>query len=121
MATICFYQDARHAKPLEWMREIFDIGYLSNRKDGITELKINGFASVRKILLLLRPYLRFKVKQADALVSACKILEIKKIGELSKEELRHLVDLVFEIKHQNYKSHSSLTKEILLHRLDLTP
>jgi len=38
MATICLYQDSRHDKPLSWMQKFFGIGYISYRKDGITEL-----------------------------------------------------------------------------------
>ena len=121
MATICLYQDSRHAKPLTWMRDVFNIGYLSFRNDGMTELRINGFASVRKVLSKLRPYIRFKEKQADALIRACELLETKKIRDMSEKELRHLVDLVFIIKEQNYKSRSSLTKEAMLKRLGLTP
>ena len=41
MATICFYQDTRHEHPLLWMQEILECGYLSRRRDGMTELEIN--------------------------------------------------------------------------------
>jgi hypothetical protein len=121
MATLCFYQDTRHATPLMWMREILGIGYISSRKDGMTELRINGFASVRQVLTLLRPYIRFKTIQADALLRACLILESKKMRDLCEIELRELVDLIFVIKKQNYKSSQTLTKEALLARLNLTP
>ncbi len=121
MATLCFYQDTRHATPLMWMREILGIGYISSRKDGMTELRINGFASVRQVLTLLRPYIRFKTIQADALLRACLILESKKMSNLCEVELRELVDLIFVIKKQNYKSSQTLTKEALLARLNLTP
>jgi hypothetical protein len=121
MATICLYQDTRHAEPLLWMRELLGIGYISNRKDGITELRINGFASVSKILIQLRPYVRFKLTQVTALLQACEILEKHKVGELSTAQLHKLVDLVFVIRENNYKSNRVLTKEILLHRLGLTP
>lgn len=121
MATICLYQESRHAQPLKWMRDVFDIGYLSSRNDGMTELRINGFASVKSVLEQLRPYILFKQKQADALISACKLLEEKKIRDLSEKELKHLVNLVFVIKDQNYKSKNSLTKEAMLKRLGLTP
>lgn len=103
------------------MREVLGIGYITNRNDGMTELRINGFTSVKAVLLELKPYLRFKKVQVNALVQACTILEAKKIGELSTKELCTLVDLVFVIKTQNYKSHATLTKEVLLHRLGLTP
>ncbi len=121
MATLCFYQDARHAAPLSWMRDILSIGYLSSRKDGMAELRINGFASVRQVLILLRPYLRFKMVQADALLRACATLESKKMRGLDEKELRELVELIFVIKEQNYKSSQTLAKAALLDRLGLTP
>lgn len=121
MATLCLYQDTRHAEPFLAMREVLGIGYISSRKDGMTELRINGFASVKRILTLLKPYLRFKLVQADALLRACKILESKRIRDLSELELRELADLIFVIKEQNYKSSQTLTKEALLRRLNLTP
>src|SRR3989344_7045295 len=37
MATICFYQDTRHEKPLYWIRKVLGIGYISKRNDSITE------------------------------------------------------------------------------------
>jgi len=121
MATICLYQDTRHAKPLLWMREILGIGYLSNRNDGMTELRINGFVSVQKVLTELHPFIKFKTVQVDALLQACSILSAKKIGALSESELKSLVELVFLIRDNNYKSNATLSKETLLSRLGLTP
>ena len=121
MATICLYQDTRHAEPLLWMRELFGIGYLSHRKDGITELKINGFASVHNVLAQLQPFVRFKQVQVAALLQACTMLNTTKISKLSESQLRDLVDIVFLIKKHNYKSHATLSKETLLIRLGLTP
>ena len=121
MATICFYQDTRHEKPLIWMREILSIGYLSQRNDGISELRINGFSQVKNILQELKPFIRFKVKQAELLIQACLLLEEKSIARLSKVELRTLVDIVFAIKDNNYKSRSTVTKKDICRRLGLTP
>jgi hypothetical protein len=121
MATICLYQDTRHAKPLSWMREVLGIGYLSHRNDGMTELRINGFVSVQEVLTKVRPFIRFKEVQVDALLQACKILSSKKIGALSEQELRSLVEIVFLIRDSNYKSTATLSKETLLNRLGLTP
>ena len=87
----------------------------------MTELRINGFSQVRSILTELKPFIRFKAKQVDALIAACTMLEERRIAQLSEEELRKLVDLVFVIKQENYKSRSPLTKEILYQRLGLTP
>jgi len=121
MATIYLYQDTRHENPLLWMRECFKIGYISRRKDGITELRINGFASVRKVLTALQPYIRFKQAQVAAMLQACEILGDTTVRNLSDAQLRKLVNLVFEIKEHNYKSRQTLTKDILLLRLGLTP
>lgn len=121
MATICLYQDNRHAQPLLWMREVLGIGYLSHRNDGMTELRINGFVSVHKVLTQLQPFIRFKTVQVNALLQACSILNLKKISKLSEQELQNLVDLVFLIRDNNYKSRATLNKETLLLRLGLTP
>jgi len=121
MATICFYQDTRHERPLYWIRERLGIGYISRRNDGMTELRINGFDQVRNILTTLKPFIRFKAKQTQAMIDACTLLSQKFIRELSKRELRRLVELTFVVRKENYKSRSVLTKEELNRVLSLTP
>lgn len=121
MATICFYQDTRHEKPLHWIRKQFGIGYISRRNDGITELRICGFERVRDILSELEPYIRFKAKQARALKNACALLAEKPMRLLSKSDLHTIVDLAVEIRTENYKSKSTFTREELNRRLSLTP
>lgn len=121
MATICFYQDTRHEKPLLWIHKHIGVGYVFRRNDGMTELRINGFAQVRNILSELKPFIRFKDKQTNALIKACSLLESKTMRMLSSQELRHLVDLVFVIRNENYASRSTVTKEELYTRLGLTP
>ena len=121
MATICLYQDTRHEKPLHWMRDIFGIGYVSRRSDGISELRINGFTQVKNILLRLRPFIRFKDKQTRALIKACQLLEKKSIVAFSNKQLKVIIDLAFAIKDANYRSRGSLTKKELCQRLGLTP
>ena len=121
MATICLYQDTRHEKPLYWIRERFGIGYISRRNDGMTELRVNGFEQVRDILTTLKPFIRFKAKQAQSMIAACELLSKKFIRELSKSELRRLVELTFVIRKENYRSRSKFTKEELNRVLGLTP
>lgn len=121
MATICFYQDTRHEKPLCWIRKRLGIGYISRRNDGMTELRINGFEQVRNILIMLKPFIRFKTKQAQAMISACTLLSQKSIRELSKRDMQWLVKLIFVIRRENYKSRSNLTREELNRILGLTP
>ncbi len=87
----------------------------------MTELRINGFAQVRKILLLLQPYVRFKKTQVRALIRACELLEQRFLRDMSPTELRTLVDLMFQIKAENYKSKTAIPKDVVLKRLGLTP
>jgi hypothetical protein len=121
MATICLYQDTRHEKTLCWIRDVFEIGYLSRRKDGISELRINGFDSVYKILTKIKPYMKFKKIQTQALLKACDILRKKKLSKLSKTELKKLVELILLIQGNNYSAKNKKTKRDMYNILGLTP
>ena len=105
MATICFYQDTRHKKPLLWIRDSFGIGYISDRNDHMTELRINGYGEVKRILLLLQPYIRFKGKQVIYALKILMRLEKKRIGILSKEERLAIADDMIVLRNENYQSH----------------
>ena len=121
MCTICLYQDTRHEKTLLWMQKILDIGYISRRKDGISELRINGFVQVRNILFDLIPYIRFKKIQAQALYKATCLLSEKSIRQLSKSDLRNLVSLIVIIQNNNYATKHKKNRKELLSVFDLTP
>lgn len=121
MATICFYQDTRHEKYLLWIRKIFRIGYLSRRSDGMTELRINGFGQVARVLLELLPHIRFKEVQAKALLGACKLLQEKRLSQLSSKEKRKIIDFILVIQSENYTSKTRRSKEELCTLLALTP
>lgn len=121
MATICLYQDSRHEKPLSWMRMRLNCGYVSRRNDGMTELRINGFAQVRECLETLLPYLRFKKLQAGMLIKACRTLEEKTIRAMARRELREIVALLLQIQNENYASKRRRTSEDLYKILGLTP
>ena len=121
MCTICFYQDSRHEKPLHWIKSKLKIGYISRRNDGITELRINGFKQIRKIIGYLLPFIKFKKNQAKALHKASKILSNSRLNKLTKRELLKLADYIFIIQSNNYATKKKKTKSELLKFLDLTP
>ncbi len=87
----------------------------------MTEFRVNGFEQVRDILTTLKPFIRFKAKQTQAMIDACALLSQKFIRDMSKKELRKLVTLMFIIRTENYKSRSTLTKEDVNRVLGLTP
>lgn len=101
MFTICFYQDSRHDKPMYWIQKRFKIGYISKRNDKITELRINGYKTVKKILKLLQRYVRFKRKQVSLILKAIEILENKKY---SRSTLLKIAKISDEIAKENYFS-----------------
>ena len=121
MCTICFYQDRRHEKPLNWIRKNLGIGYISRRNDGITELRINGFAQTRNIIKSLLPFLKFKKDQAKAFYKAADLLSKKQNKHLSRSELLRLVKHIITIQNNNYITRRKKTKDELLKILELTP
>ena len=121
MATICLYQDTRHEGTLHWIRKIFGIGYLSRRNDGMSELRINGFDQVRKILIELLPFIRFKKAQAKSLLRATRMLSGKRLSEFRDSELKKLIDCVLVIQQHNYASRKKRTRGEFMKILDLTP
>lgn len=121
MATVCFYQDSRHKKTLFWIRDLFGVGYVSDRKDGMSELRINGFASVQLVLVKLLPFIKFKITQARALAQACEILNKTTLRTISEKQLRKLVGLILVIQNENYVTKRKKTGTELLKILGLTP
>ena len=120
MTTICFYQDTRHDNYLFWIKKKLNIGYISKRNDEITELRVNGFSSVLKILSDLLPHVRFKKIQAIKMIEACKILN-SSFRTISKNNLLNLVEIMIAIQNENYKSGTGKNKEDILKMFDLTP
>lgn len=121
MFTICFYQDTRHSKPLSWIKETLGIGYLSNRNDGMTELRINGFKQTKEILELLVPYIRFKRVQAKMMLEVAQILISNKFSDFDEKNRMKIADAIEKIRHENYQSGKKISTEKIYQRLGLTP
>ena len=75
--VICFYQNVRYRREIEWIRNVFSYGYVYNRNDHICELRIEGFQRVFDTLMKLIPYLRLKKKQAELLIELIPKLQHK--------------------------------------------
>ena len=80
---ISFAQKTGHDESLKWIKEKLGIGYIYNRNDSMTELKIEGFESVESILIKLKPYVHFKKKQVNLVLKALKILKERPTDILS--------------------------------------
>lgn len=121
MATICFYQDTRHEDTLKWIRNILGIGYLSQRKDGMTELRVNGYRQVNQILSDLQPFIKFKRVQTNALLQASALLSETTFSKLDNTSLLTLVDWILVIQNENYVTKRKKSREELCQVLGLTP
>ena len=97
--VICLYQDTRYRKELEWMKKMLGCGYVYDRNDRICELRIEGFKRVYDTLILLKPYLRLKNKQAKLLLELIPKLQDKTV---TKEKTT-----VWVKKMQGYNYYSS--------------
>ena len=97
--AICLYQDIRYRKDIEWMKKMLGCGYVYERNDHICELRIEGFQRVFDTLVLLKPYLRLKSKQANLLLELIPKLQDKTV---TKENAA-----VWVKKMQEYNYYSS--------------
>ena len=121
MCTIVFYQDARHEKPLHWIRAVLGIGYLSRRNDGMSELRINGFRQVRDILSDVLPYIRFKKVQATALLKAATLLSETAFKMMTRRKLELLARCIDVIQKDNYATRYKKSLSEIRKLLGLTP
>jgi len=94
MATVCFYQDSRHAKDLHWIKNLLGYVSIAERNDGMTELRINSFKQVFEVLEQLLPHIRFKKMQAKALMSARAILMAHSFRTLCASDIRRIVSAI---------------------------
>ena len=103
--TICFYQDNRHRKDIEWIKEILGCGYVYTRRDHICELRVEGFQRVLEILTALKPYLRFKRKQVKLMLEMIPKLQQKLLFK------QDTVNWIRKMREYNYISHHRNTLE----------
>ena len=117
MFTICFYQDSRHKEPLLWIRDTLGIGYISDRNDGITELRINGYKETQRILTMLKPYIKFKAQQVEIALRILSKLNKENISQLSKETRLSIADDIIRLREENYRSHRRRYTSASLHKI----
>jgi hypothetical protein len=93
---ISFAQKTGHDESLKWIKRKLGIGYIYNRNDLMTELKIEGFESVERILTILKPFVHFKKKQVNLVLRALELIKEKDFDILAIAEISD------EISKYNY-------------------
>ena len=104
--VICFYQDNKHLKGIEWIKEVLGCGYVYTRNDHICELRIEGFQKVFEVLNLLKPYLRFKRKQLELMIDLIPKLQLKLV---TKQQIAVWIQ---KMREYNYYSSQRNTLEV---------
>ena len=114
-SSIAFYQKTEHIEILNWLKEKFEVGYIRHRTTGISDYTIVDSKEVRKILLLLEPYVRLKKKQVELGLEIISKLELKK----SDEDFLDICKLVDKFKQLNYSKKRTITYEFVSKSLPL--
>jgi hypothetical protein len=114
-SSIAFYQKTEFKEILEWLKDIFKVGYIRHRKTGISDYTIVDSREVKKILLLLQPYVRIKKKQVELGLEIFKKLEEKK----SNEDFLEICKLVDKFKELNYSKKRTITSDTVSNSLPL--
>lgn len=120
-ASIVFYQKTEKRKFLSWLKTIFKVGYIRDRRDNISEYTIVGVNPVKKVLLLLLPYLR--LKRGQAILALSVLSKMPGSGrDVNPELLLNLSCKVDEFARLNYSKRrtnvsSKVRKFLELHRL----
>ena len=97
-STIAFFQSKKEKAKMEMMRNFYKLGYLRERKDGITEWIIGNEEGIKNVLKKTIPFLRLKKKQAELMLE---ILDLKsKIND--REDFIFLASKIELFRGLNY-------------------
>ena len=107
--SIAFYQKTEFAEILEWLKEIFEIGYIRHRKTGMSDYTIVESKEVKKILEMLKPYARLKKKQIALGLDILEKIEKKK----SDNDFLEICKLVDKFKELNYSKKRTITYKVV--------
>lgn len=98
---IVFYQDTSKFEELVIIHQALKAGYIYKRNDHISEIRIEGFTQVNKLLLMLKPYVRFKKDQVNLMLSAIKILQAKRYDLKDFLRVCEIADLISQSNYSN--------------------
>lgn len=114
-SSIAFYQKTEFAEILEWLKNIFGCGYIRHRKTGMSDYTIVDSKEVRKILLLLHPYVRLKKKQVELGLEILQKLE----NCNSNADFLGICKMTDKFKELNYSKKRTITCETVSKSLPL--
>ena len=108
--SIGFYQDTTNVRILEWFKEQIGSGYIRHRKTGISDYTIVESKIVKKLLTLLKPYVKLKKRHVELGLEIINRLENKK----SNQDFLEICKLVDKFKDINYSKKRTITYETVI-------
>lgn len=113
--SIVFFQSLKERKKIKEIKEIFEVGYLRDRKDGIVEWTIGDQESIRLIIKNTLPFLKLKKAQANLMIDVLN----KKSKVKTKEDFVALTEKIDQFKDLNYSKKRKNDKEKVLAHLKM--
>jgi|TARA_Y100000310_G_scaffold276794_1_gene294198 hypothetical protein len=104
-SSIAFYQTTKFVWILKWIKKIFGVGYIRHRKTGMSDYTIVESKEVKRILLLLKPYVKLKKKQIELGLDILNKIDNKK----SNKDFLEICKLVDKFKELNYSKKRTIT------------
>ena len=95
---IVLYQSQKSSEVFGKLCEMIGLGYMRERRDGISEYIIGRTDEIRIFLIMVQPYVILKVKQVELMLQ---ILDAKESVK-NKEEFARLAKLVDRFRELNY-------------------
>lgn len=97
---VVLYQDTRYLHILKDIQSYLGFGYVYERNDHMSELRIEGHARVFQFLSAIHPYVKFKTQQVTYMLQALNLLQ----KEYSLQEFLVICYLADQISASNYSS-----------------
>ena len=118
-AIVSFAQKTGHEEGLIWIQRQIGIGYVYDRGDDMSELRVEGFARVESLLTQLFPFVHFKKKQVGLALKALKML---KEDPIALYEVAKISDEISKLNYATTKKKytSDVIKQYLI-SLENTP
>ena len=85
----------------------------------MTELRINGHERVRSILIPLLPFLKFKKKQAEAIIDSANALLDPGVNEVVRKQ--RIIQNILLVQSENYATRAKRSRQELEQLIGLTP
>lgn len=95
---IVLFQASKDEEIFRRVCSLMDFGYLRKRKDGILEYTIGRTEDIIELLIMIKPYLILKKRQANLMLEILK----KKKSVKNKADFQGLMDLIDKFRDLNY-------------------